>query len=40
MAHSGKETDIMPIRTKKTYVERAEGLNKYMGLLGGGDEEV
>ncbi len=40
MAHSEKDTDIMPIRTKRTYVERAEGLNKYMGLIGGGDEEV
>lgn len=40
MAHSEKEINIMPIRTKQTYVERAEGLNKYMGLIGGGDEEV
>jgi len=40
MAHSEKDVNIMPIRTKKTYVERAEGLNKYMELVGGGDEEV
>ncbi len=40
MAHSERDTNIMPIRTKKTYVERAEGLNKYMGLIGGGDEEI
>lgn len=40
MAHSEKDTNIMPIRTKKAYVENAKGLNKYMSLIGDNDEEI